>query len=119
MTTAKRAAEPLLTNMPKLDPTAPGQFAFADGDRVRRILQAGGWGDIDLQPLDVEGSVAESELLVYVIRLGPVGIALREADEATRSRVTEVVHAAFQPYIEHGVARFGMACWLVTATNKQ
>lgn len=119
MTTAKRAAEPLLTNLPKPDPTAPGQFAFADGDRVRRILQAGGWSDIDLQPLDVEGTVAESELLAYVTRLGPVGLALREVDEATRSRVTEVVHAAFQPYIENGAARFGMASWLVTATRKR
>jgi SAM-dependent methyltransferase len=119
MTTAKRAAEPLLTNMPTPDPTAPGQFAFADGDRVRRILQASGWSDIELQPLDVEGTVAESELLVYATRLGPVGLALREVDEATRARVTEVVHAAFQPYIKNGAARFGMACWLVTATRKQ
>jgi len=117
MTTAKRAAEPLLTNMPTSDPTAPGQFAFADGDRVRRILQAGGWSDIDLQPLDVEGTVAESELLAYVTRLGPVGLALREVDEPTRARVTEAVHAAFQPYIKNGAARFGMASWLVTATR--
>lgn len=119
MTTAKRAAEPLLTNLPKPDPNAPGQFAFADGDRVRHILQDGGWSDIDLQPLDVEGSVAANELLAYVIKLGPVGLALREVDEATRARVTEVVHAAFQPYIKNNTARFGMACWLVTATRKQ
>lgn len=119
MTTAKRAAEPLLTNMPKPDPNAPGQFAFADGDRVRRILQSGGWSDINLQPLDVEGTATESELLAYVTKLGPVGLALREADEATRTRVTEVVYAAFQPYIKNGVARFGMASWLVTAARKQ
>jgi SAM-dependent methyltransferase len=119
MTTAKRAAEPLLTNLPKFDPNAPGQFAFADGARVRRILQAGGWSDIDVQPLDLQGTIAEDELLPYVTRLGPVGLALREADQATRARVTEVVHAAFQPYIKNGVARFGTACWLVTATRKR
>nr|AIA15041.1 Methyltransferase domain protein [uncultured bacterium] len=119
MTTAKRAAEPLLTNLPQPDPKAPGQFAFADGDRVRNILQAGGWSDINLQRLDVEGTVAEAELLAYVTRLGPVGLALREVDEATRIRVTEVVHAAFQPYIKNGGARFAMAAWLVTATRKQ
>lgn len=119
MTTARCAAEPLLSNMPTPEPNAPGQFAFADGDRVRRILQASGWSDIDLQPLDVEGTVAESELLTYVTRLGPVGLALQEADGATRARVTEVVNAAFQPYISNGAARFGMACWLVTASRKQ
>ncbi|HWK52698.1 MAG TPA: class I SAM-dependent methyltransferase [Steroidobacter sp.] len=119
MTTARCAAEPLLSNMPTPEPNAPGQFAFADGDRVRRILQASGWSDIDLQPLDLEGAVAESELLAYVTRLGPVGLALKEADEATRARVIEVVNAAFQPYISNGAARFGMACWLVTASRKQ
>lgn len=120
MTTAKRAAEPLLTNMPVPDPNAPGQFAFADGDRVRRILQASGWSDIDLARLDVEGTVTESELLAYVTKLGPVGLALKEMNDQTlRARVIEVVHAAFQPYIKNGVARFAMASWLVTAKRKQ
>ncbi|MFC4313526.1 class I SAM-dependent methyltransferase [Steroidobacter flavus] len=120
MTTAKRAAEPLLTNMPAPDPNAPGQFAFADGDRVRRILEASGWSDITLERLDVEGTADEAELLAYVTKLGPVGLALREMnDETLRARVTEVVHAAFRPYIKNGVARFGMATWRVTATSKQ
>jgi SAM-dependent methyltransferase len=30
-------------------PGAPGPFAFADGDRLRRVLQAGGFHDITLQ----------------------------------------------------------------------
>lgn len=119
MTAAKRAAEPLLTNMPTPDPSAPGQFAFADGDRVRRILQSAGWSDIEIQPLGVAGTVAESELLAYATRLGPVGLALKEVDDEMRARVTEAVHAAFQPYVKDGAARFGMACWLVTATRKQ
>jgi ubiquinone/menaquinone biosynthesis C-methylase UbiE len=120
MTTAKRAAEPLLTNMPTPDPNAPGQFAFADGERVRRILEASGWSDVQLERLDVEGTASEPELLAYVTKLGPVGLALKEMnDEALRARVIEVVQAAFQPYIKNGVARFGMATWLVTATRKQ
>ena len=59
MTTARRAAESLLPNMPTPAPDAPGQFAFADSDRVRRILEVGGWSEISIQPLDVEGNVAE------------------------------------------------------------
>ena len=34
MTTAERAAAPLLPNLPARRPDAPGQFAFADRDRV-------------------------------------------------------------------------------------
>lgn len=119
MTTARRAAEPLLSNMPTPDPNAPGQFAFADKDYVRRILERGGWSDIVVRPVDVEGHVAEKDLLSYVTRLGPVGLALREVDEATRVRVTEVVRAAFEPYIQNGAARFSMACWLVSAVRRE
>lgn len=117
MTTARRAAEPLLPNMPTPDPNAPGQFAFADGERVRRILEQGGWGDIVIRPVDVQGRVGEQDLLTYVTRLGPVGMALREVDEATRVRVSAVVRAAFEPYIRNGVANFTMACWLVGAVR--
>jgi hypothetical protein len=117
MTTATRAAEPLLSNLPTPDAGAPGQFAFADGGRVRRILEASDWKKIDVRPIDVTGNIAEQELMTYVTKLGPVGVALRDpdVDEATRARTASVVRAAFEPYIQNGTARFTMACWLVSA----
>jgi SAM-dependent methyltransferase len=119
MTVARRAAEPLLANMPAPDPNAPGQFAFADGDRVRRILERAGWSDIVIRPVDVEGHVAETDLYAYVTKLGPVGVALREVDEATRARVSAVVRVAFEPYVQNGVASFTMACWLASAVRRE
>jgi SAM-dependent methyltransferase len=117
MTTAARAAEPLLPNLSIPDAGSPGQFAFADGGRVRRILTASGWKNIDVRPIDVTGTMPEQDLLNYVTKLGPVGGALREADvdEATRAHTVSVVRAAFEPYIQNGTARFTMACWLVSA----
>ena len=117
MTTAARAAEPLLPNLPTPDVGAPGQFAFADEGRVRRILNASDWKNIDVRPIDVTGNISEQDLLTYVTKLGPVGAALRDAnvDEATRTRTVSVVRAAFEPYIQNGIARFTMACWLVSA----
>jgi SAM-dependent methyltransferase len=114
MTTAARAAAPILS-LPTPDPKAPGQFAFADADRVRTILQASGWQTIDTRPIDVSASVPEKDLLVYVTKLGPVGAALREVDEPTRARTIAAVHAAFAPFIHDRAARFNAACWLVTA----
>ena len=38
MITAERAGAPLVPNMPARKPGAPGQFAFADRERVQRIL---------------------------------------------------------------------------------
>jgi hypothetical protein len=88
-----------------------------DGGRVRRILNASGWKDIDVRPVDVTGNIAERDLLAYVTKLGPVGVALRDADvdEATRARKASVVRAALEPYIQKGSAHFTMACWLVSA----
>lgn len=117
MTTAARAAAPLLPNLPTPAADAPGQFAFADGGRVRRILNASEWRNIDVRPIDVTGNIAEQDLLSYVTKLGPVGAALRDpdVDEATRARTASVLRAAFEPYIQNGTARFTMACWLVSA----
>ena len=115
MTTAVRVAAPFLPPMPAPDPDAPGQFAFADAERVRRILGASGWRDVTVTSLDLPAEVAEADLMAYVTRLGPVGAALRTADEATRARVTEALELGFRPYVQDGVARFTSACWLVKA----
>lgn len=42
MTTAERAAAPLLPNLPARRPDAPGQFSFADRHRVSSILEGSG-----------------------------------------------------------------------------
>jgi SAM-dependent methyltransferase len=115
MTTAERAAGPLLPSMPSRQPDAPGQFAFANRERVRAILDASRWTAIDLQPLDVECTFPERELNRYVTRLGPVGMALQDADDATRARVVDAVRAAFDPYVSGSDVRFTAACWMVSA----
>jgi SAM-dependent methyltransferase len=117
MTTGARAAAPLLPDMKAPDPNAPGQFALADADKVRRILQSGGWKNIELQSIDIPMQVPQSELFVFVTKLGPVGLALKDADAPTREKVTAVVHDAFRPFIKDGFARFNGACWLVTARS--
>ena len=84
MTTAERAAAPLLPNLPARRPDAPGQFAFADQRRVYSILDESGWAGIDIQPIDVACTLPENELVHYLTRLGPVGLILQEADDRTR-----------------------------------
>ena len=79
------------------------------------ILRESGWTEIEIQPLDVPCTLPEKELLRYVTQLGPVGRILQEADEATRTRVIEVVRRAFDPYVHGAEVRFTAACWMVTA----
>jgi SAM-dependent methyltransferase len=116
MTTAERTAAPLLRTLPARTPDGPGQFAFADGGRVRTILQNAGWSDIELQPIDVACVLPEPDLVTYLTRFGPVGRALDEvADEETRTRVIGAVRAAFEPYVHGAEVRFTAACWMITA----
>lgn len=115
MTEAARAAAPLLPDLRVPPPDAPGPFAFADRERVQRILDASGWSDVDIRPIDAPSSVAEKDLLAYATRLGQVGQALRDADEPTRARTAEAVRPAFDAYVRDGAARFTAACWLVSA----
>ncbi|MEU9190987.1 methyltransferase domain-containing protein [Streptomyces sp. NPDC048484] len=115
MTTAERAAAPFMPDLPARHPDEPGQFAFADPDRVRRILEESGWTGVDIRPVDVACALPESELVPYFTRLGPLGLVLREADERTRAHVIETVRAAFDPFLQGAEFRFTAACWTVGA----
>lgn len=115
MTTAERAAAPLLPNVPARQPDAPGQFAFADQRRVHRILEESGWAGIDIRPIDVTCTLPEKGLVRYLTRLGPLGRILSEADDETRTRVVENVRPAFDPYVQGAEVRFTAACWMGAA----
>jgi SAM-dependent methyltransferase len=115
MTTAERAAAPLLPNLAPRKANAPGPFAFADQDRVHGILGRSGWSEIEISGVDLACSFPETELVRYVTRLGPVGVALHDADEQTRSHVIEVVRPAFDPFVHGPLVRFTASCWMVRA----
>ena len=115
MTTAERAAAPLLANIPPRVPDEPGQFGFANAQRVRRILEGSGWSEIDIQPIDVVCTFPEKELTRYATRFGVLGRALPEVDEGTRARVVDTVRAAFEPYVHGAEVRYDAACWMIGA----
>jgi len=118
MTTAERAAAPLLPNVSvrrTRQSDGPGQFAFADQHRVHRILHESGWAEIDILPVDVVCTFPETELVHCMTRLGPLGEVLHEADDRTRTQVIETVRAAFDPYVRGKEVRFTAGCWMVGA----
>jgi SAM-dependent methyltransferase len=115
MTTAERAAAPLLPNIPDRPADGPGQFSFADPQRVAAILDAGGWADVDIQPIDVECTLPEPELIGFITRLGPVGLALQGEDGRTRAQVIAAVRPAFDPFVHGTEVRYTAACWTISA----
>lgn len=115
MTTAERTAAPLLPAAPARRPDAPGQFALADPDLVRRILEGSGWRDVEIDPVDLDCSFPEASLVPFLSRLGPLGLFLSTADQPTRARIVETVRPAFESYVRGGEVRFTAACWTVGA----
>src|SRR5262245_2614671 len=81
MTAAERAATPFLPDVPARRPDEPGQFAFADRDRISAILERSGWSDLDIRPLDVECALPLAELTIYLSKVGPVSRAIQGLDE--------------------------------------
>jgi ubiquinone/menaquinone biosynthesis C-methylase UbiE len=115
MTAGLREAVPLLPDLSPPAADGPGQFAFADPQRVAGILDASGWADVGIQPIDVECTLPEPELIGFITRLGPVGSALQGKDERTRAQVIEAVRPAFDSFVHGTEVRFTAACWLISA----
>ena len=117
MTTAERAAAPLLPKIPQRQPDAPGPFALADQRRIYSVLKESGWAKIDIQPIDVSCTLPERELIGYLAKLGPIVRILYQADERTRTQVMQSVRNAFDPFVHGADVRFLAACWIVSALS--
>src|SRR4051794_21153625 len=84
LTTGARAVADLLPEMPPREPGEPGPFAFAEKARLLEVLSGAGWEGIEVEPVDIPCAFPESDLSRYLARIGPIGSALREADDAKR-----------------------------------
>ncbi len=115
MTTAERAAATQLPDLAVSPPGAPGQFAFADRDRVHHILDQSGWANMDIRPVDLVCTMAEKDLIGYLTRLGPVGRVLQQQDEQARCRIIDTVRRAFDPFVFGDRVSFTAACWMLCA----
>ena len=113
------AAAGLLPPSPPPNPDEPGPFAFANPDRVTRILTAAGWTDITLTRQDVKmrlagpGQIAEAA--DFATRVGAMARALADATADLKSQVTAAIAAALPGYDTPDGVCLGGSIWLVSA----
>ena len=111
------AARPFLPPLAPPDPTAPGPFAFADDGRVRAILRAAGYTDVDVRAFDTEIGIGDLDATVQLtLRFGPLGAALRE-NPAYKDRVTDPVSAVLARYATARGVMLPASVWIVSARN--
>jgi len=100
-------------------PDAPGPFAFANPDRVRRLLETGGFKEVSCESHEAElsmgGARTVDEAVEFSLEIGPIARLLGNADMELRTRVAQAVREALTPYVsQHGVSLRG-AAWIVLA----
>lgn len=110
-----RAASAHLPPQPAHDPDAAGPFAFANPDRVRRILDEAGFEEIEITAHDEKvGSGDLDTMLAVCSRVGALGKILRENPEL-RTAALPAVRSALAAHDGPDGVRLNAATWVVTA----
>jgi ubiquinone/menaquinone biosynthesis C-methylase UbiE len=105
--------------LPQLGPEDPGPFSFADPDRVRRILDAAGYRDIELEPADLTLDIAAggglAEALVFATEIGAASRAIEGQPDELRRAAVGAIEAALAEVAVGDTVPLPAAIWLVAA----
>ncbi len=99
---------------------APGPFAFADPDYVRRSLA--GWRDVAFTPVDFDyvagtGRDAVAEAMALFQRIGPAAYAIRTLPSDERQAFEKRLLALVEAHHDGTRVAFPAAAWLISATS--
>jgi SAM-dependent methyltransferase len=120
MTPLMAARKALGVEPPPADPLAPGPFAFADGERLRALLQQAGYGGIELRRFDcpVHLGAGAAEAAAHSLRVGPVSRFLREHGIGREAVVAAAIEQVLSPLAAaDGSVSLTGSVWVVTAVR--
>lgn len=121
---AERIASFLPTGtIPDAPPHAPGPFAFADRDRVERILFAAGWSEIAFEPVDFayvagSGEDAVEDALSYFLAIGPAAAAAAGLDDGARANFIGKLRRYLGNNAQGSLVALPGAAWIVSAQTR-
>jgi SAM-dependent methyltransferase len=112
------AVADLLPPAEPVDPEAPGPFAFADGDRLRRILAGAGFGEVTIIAHDDVMIVGETvdAAAEHALTIGPLSRAAGELADPIRREFRARIARALQPSLGPRGVTPAAATWLVRCT---
>jgi len=107
--------------LPKPEPEEPGPFAFADTERVTRILTAAGFTTPSFTPLEIQMDLAGGgtldDAVIQSSEMGPAKRALADQSDDVRAAARESIRKALAPYASSSGVTLPGAVWLVAATS--
>jgi SAM-dependent methyltransferase len=114
---AKRFAPP----PEQAPPDAPGPLAFADRNRVERILTEAGFSGITIEAHNEElflgGLDQVYDAKFMLARIGPAGRLLDAADDNARRAAEDAIGVALKKRASESGMHLGSGIWLVAARN--
>ncbi len=116
MAVPTRAAFTVLPRPEPTPPGAPGPFAFADGDRLRDILEQAGFGAVSIEPFDRTLDLGTpDDALEQMTRMGPAAAAFTAAAVSEQRAAADAIRAALEAHVVGGTVHMPSATWLVRA----
>ena len=105
--------------MPQVGPEDPGPFAFASEARVKRILDAAGFSEVAMEPVDLALDIAIGGGLDAAVKssleIGPAARALTDHPPQTVAAAAQSIREALAPLAEGQTVPIDAAIWIVTA----
>jgi len=119
--TALQEAIRFVPRLPETPPDEPGPFAFANPDRVRRILGDAGFSNIAVDPfdcdLDLAGGRGLGHARTMALSVGPASRALDGHPTATVKAAGDAIEERLRQHLRGGSVPLAGAMWIVTATK--
>jgi len=116
MAVPTRAAFTVLPRPEPTPPGAPGPFAFADGNRLRDLLEQAGFGAVSIEAHErVLDLGTPDEALEQMTRMGPAAAAFTAAAPGEQRAAADAIRAALAAHVVDGTVRLPSGTWLVRA----
>jgi SAM-dependent methyltransferase len=112
------AVMPVLGRPPQLGtPGTPGPWAFADGDRLRRLLTAGGFRDVQLEAVTLPQRIGDNteDAVAFVLSLPESQQLLAGAAKDTVAAATAALRVALTPHARPDGLTLAASAWLASA----
>lgn len=115
------AALPHVPPPPPVDPLGPGPFAFADRDRVWRLLTEAGFAAIEIAAqsftftMGQAGPGALDEAVSLAADIGPASAIMKDAGPEAQAKARQAIRAVLEPLVSPTGIQLPGACWLVAA----
>jgi SAM-dependent methyltransferase len=114
-----RATAALSPFLREASPAARGMGSLLDPTRIRQVLTAAGFTDIDVTPAEAPMTFGADagDAVDFLFAMGPTRYNLREVNPETVSRIRAEVHDALAEFETSDGVRIPGSVWIVTASR--